>query len=86
MATMDREVEFLLVPRAMNGEADRLATRATHINEPEWTIDQARRTAGQTDDVVNGLREELTTDVRRACNLIATRQVLPKNCYEPSGG
>ena len=86
MATMDREVEFLLVPRAMNGEADRLATRATCTSEPEWTIYQTLTGGEQTDDPVNRFREELTTDLRRACNLIATRQVLPKNCCGPIDG
>ena len=85
MATIDRDVEFLLVPRAMNGEADRLATRATSIDQPEWIIDRTNCASEREDDVLVGFQKELADDVRHACNLIATRQVLPKDCYEPVG-
>ena len=40
LAINDREIEFRHAPRAMNQEADRLATIACNITDHTWTINE----------------------------------------------
>ena len=83
-AQLDREIEYLLVPRAMNGAADQLATRATEISQPEWNayhfpnMQHCTHTcdAPELHTMPQGVESEC---LHQPFNLLASKHKIPKH-------
>ena len=90
LAVSGREVEFRLVPRAMNQAADKLATAATTLEAPVCRIhceessfsfgaDSGRQQVETQEDVLS--TEGIQDVIHQPINLVSSRFVLPRGSY-----